>query len=104
MMFRTVSTFVTGALLLASTHALAQIPAPVPAPAPAAVMDCSGMSSYKKIACEASNRTADEAMKDQVPQTPSAPAVDCSKMSSYKKIACEAAKASSDEALKAPGK
>jgi hypothetical protein len=67
------------------------------------VMDCSGLSPYKKIACEASNASAQEALKD-VPMPPAVTAPDCSGLSPFKRIACEAANAAAIEAIRGSGK
>jgi hypothetical protein len=67
------------------------------------VMDCSGLSPYKKIACEASNASAQEALKN-APMPPAVTAPDCSGLSPFKRIACEAANAAAIEAIRGSGK
>ena len=69
---------------------------------PVTGVDCSGMNPYAKIACEAGNASAQEALKNKLP--PPVVTTDCSGLNPYARIACEAANAATNEALRGSGK
>lgn len=70
---------------------------------PIRAMDCSGLDPYAKIACEASNASANEALKN-VPLPKAVTAADCSGLGPFARIACEAANAAAIEAIRGSGK
>ncbi len=66
-------------------------------------VDCSELDPYAKIACEASNASAQEALKN-VPLPPPVVTTDCSGLNPYARIACEAANAAAIEAVRGSGR
>ncbi len=75
-----------------------------PATATATAVDCSGLGPYARIACEAGNASANEALKNVTLPRSAVSATDCSGLSAYKRIACEAANAAANEAMRGSGK
>ena len=73
-------------------------------PATATAVDCSGLGPYARIACEAGNASANEALKNVTLPQSAVSATDCSGLSAYKRIACEAANAAANEAMRGSGK
>jgi len=70
---------------------------------PVTTVDCSRLDPYAKIACEAGNASANEALK-QVPLPRAVTAADCSGLGPFARIACEAANTAAIEAVRGSGK
>jgi len=70
---------------------------------PVTTVDCSRLDPYAKIACEAGNASAQEALK-QVPLPRAVTAADCSGLGPFARIACEAANAAAVEAVRGSAK
>jgi len=66
---------------------------------PVTTVDCSRLDPYAKIACEAGNASAQEALKSAPPPR-AVTAADCSGLGPFARIACEAANAAAIEALR----
>lgn len=70
---------------------------------PVRTMDCSRLDPYAKIACEAGNASAQEALKS-APLPRAVTAADCSGLGPFARIACEAANAAAVEAVRGSAK